>query len=269
MSAIHPHLHSSPYLPTPARPNDFHRQDSGEPAPGGLEKSDSPSVSRGPDAVVEISPKASAHAAEQKSETDSNAHGESKTDPDKPAVGDRSTTGEALSEDDQKQLDELKKRDAEVRQHEQAHLAAAGAYAQGGPSFSYQRGPDGRQYAVGGEVSIDTSPIEGDPQATIQKMEAIQRAATAPSEPSSQDRAVAAQAAQAAQQARQELIEQKTQSQGTDEGAAATAAETIDAISSSSEEKTEDTDSGTDPATSQDHPSNLKPPPGRLVDVYA
>jgi hypothetical protein len=107
-------------------------------------------------------------------------------------------------------VEELKARDTEVRQHEQAHLAAAGQYAQGGPSYTFQQGPDGRRYAVGGEVKIDTSPVNGDPEATIQKANQIQAAALAPAEPSGQDRAVAAQAAQMAAQARQQLAEQRS-----------------------------------------------------------
>ena len=71
-----------------------------------------------------------------------------------------------LSEQELKQVQELKTRDREVRAHEAAHLAAAGSLAIGGASYSYQRGPDGVQYAVGGEVSIDTSAVEGDPEAT-------------------------------------------------------------------------------------------------------
>ena len=57
-----------------------------------------------------------------------------------------------LSPDEEKQVEQLKRRDAEVRQHEQAHKAAAGQYASGGPSYDSQTGPDGKQYAVGGEV---------------------------------------------------------------------------------------------------------------------
>ena len=101
-----------------------------------------------------------------------------------------SPTGE-LPEEQQKVVDELKSTDREVRTHEQAHLAAAGGFAKGGPTYSYQRGPDGQQYAVGGEVAIDTSPIPGDPEATIVKARVVRAAANAPAEPSSQDRAVA------------------------------------------------------------------------------
>ena len=100
---------------------------------------------------------------------------------------------------------QLQARDREVRAHEQAHLAAAGPYATGGIQYDYQTGPDGNQYAVGGSVGIDTSPIPGDPEATIQKMQVVQRAALAPAEPSGQDIKVAAQAAQQATEARVEL----------------------------------------------------------------
>jgi len=104
-----------------------------------------------------------------------------------------------------RQLQELKTRDREVRQHEQAHAAAGGPHVQGGPSYQYERGPDGRLYATGGEVQIDTSPVNGDPEATIRKMQAVQRAALAPGEPSAQDRSVAASAAASEAQARTEL----------------------------------------------------------------
>lgn len=102
-------------------------------------------------------------------------------------------------------ITQLKRRDREVRAHEQAHLAAAGAYAKGGVQYTYQRGPDGKNYAVGGEVQIDTSPISGDPEATLRKADQIRRAANAPAQPSSTDRAVAAEAAAMATQARIEL----------------------------------------------------------------
>lgn len=114
-----------------------------------------------------------------------------------------------LTAEEQEQVEELKQRDAEVRRHESAHKAAAGSYARGGPSFEYQTGPDGKRYAVGGEVSIDTSAISGDPQATLRKMQQIRRAASAPAEPSAKDRQIAAQAAQVETQARAELAQQK------------------------------------------------------------
>lgn len=109
-----------------------------------------------------------------------------------------------LSIEQQKELIELKRRDTEVRAHEAAHKSAGGQYA-GAASFEYQTGPDGKQYAVGGEVSIDTSAIAGKPQATIQKMQVVRRAALAPANPSGQDRRVAAAAAAAEARAREEL----------------------------------------------------------------
>ncbi|MEM7626495.1 MAG: putative metalloprotease CJM1_0395 family protein [Planctomycetota bacterium] len=116
--------------------------------------------------------------------------------------------GEPLDDAEQKQVEELKARDREVRQHEQAHKAAAGPYATSGPTYSYQEGPDGKRYAVGGSVGIDTSP-EATPEETIAKMQVVRRAALAPAEPSSQDRKVAAQASQTIQQARAELAQQQ------------------------------------------------------------
>lgn len=98
----------------------------------------------------------------------------------------------------------LKARDTEVRQHEQAHLAAAGGLARSGASYTYQRGPDGVNYAVGGEVQIDTSPGRT-PEETIARARTISAAALAPADPSGADRAVAAQALQLEQQARAEL----------------------------------------------------------------
>lgn len=99
---------------------------------------------------------------------------------------------------------ELAARDREVRAHEQAHAAVGGHHA-GSPVYQYKRGPDGVSYAVAGEVSISTSPIPGDPEATIRKAQQIARAAMAPAEPSPQDRRVAAEASRLEIQARAEL----------------------------------------------------------------
>ncbi|BBB25337.1 putative metalloprotease CJM1_0395 family protein [Amphritea japonica] len=114
--------------------------------------------------------------------------------------------------EEQQLIRELAARDQEVRQHELSHAAAGGQYA-GAPSFEYERGPDGRLYAVGGEVSIDTSPIPNDPEATLEKAEVILRAALAVADPSPQDRAIAARAAAMASEARAELAQQNQESQ--------------------------------------------------------
>lgn len=112
-----------------------------------------------------------------------------------------------LSEDEKRQVDQLKQRDQEVKAHEQAHMAAGGGLVQGGASYTYQRGADGKLYAVGGEVKIDTS-AERAPDQTIRKMEQVKRAAMAPAQPSAADRAVAARAAQVELQAAVEKIQQ-------------------------------------------------------------
>lgn len=116
-----------------------------------------------------------------------------------------------LTDEEKKEVEELKKRDMEVRSHEQAHVAAGGAYVRGGPSFSYQTGPDGNKYAIGGEVSIDTSSVSGDPEATIRKMQVVRKAALAPANPSSTDRSVAAAASQKMNTARMELAKEKSE----------------------------------------------------------
>ncbi|MBB2493839.1 putative metalloprotease CJM1_0395 family protein [Aquipseudomonas ullengensis] len=109
---------------------------------------------------------------------------------------------------EQAQIAELAGRDREVRTHEQAHASVGGAYA-GAPTYTFKRGPDGRSYAVGGEVGIDVSPIPNDPEATLRKMEVVQRAALAPAEPSAQDRSVAAQAQAQAAEARAQIAQQR------------------------------------------------------------
>lgn len=109
-----------------------------------------------------------------------------------------------LSDAEKREVQHLRLRDAEVRRHEQAHIAAGGQYVRGRATFAYTRGPDGRQYATGGEVSLDVGAART-PEATIRKMQVIRRAALAPESPSPQDRRVAAQAAQTEARARQEI----------------------------------------------------------------
>jgi len=114
-----------------------------------------------------------------------------------------------LTPAEEEMVSQLKARDQEVKTHEMAHLASAGQYARGGPTYSYQQGPDGRRYAIGGEVPIDVSKGKT-PEETLQKMQAIKRAAMAPAEPSSADRSVAAAASAMESQARQELQAEQT-----------------------------------------------------------
>ncbi len=124
-----------------------------------------------------------------------------------------------LSQAEKQLVTDLKQRDTRVRNHEMSHLTAAGSLAMSGPSYDYQKGPDGKKYAVGGEVRIDTAPVPGDPEATLKKMQQIKRAALAPADPSSQDRRVAAKATAAAAKARAELMSLQAESGSSSQSA--------------------------------------------------
>lgn len=116
--------------------------------------------------------------------------------------------GKPLNEAQQKEVSELKSRDTDVRRHEAAHQAAGGSLA-GAASFTFEQGPDGKQYAIGGEVPIQVSR-GGTPEETIRNAQTVRAAALAPSDPSGQDRAVAAEASQIEQQARVELLQKQS-----------------------------------------------------------
>ncbi|WP_208996753.1 putative metalloprotease CJM1_0395 family protein [Roseibium denhamense] len=126
------------------------------------------------------------------------------------AEEDGDSDGDGLTEAEEEQIQKLAERDREVRAHEQAHARVGGPYASA-PSYTFQQGPDGKRYAVGGEVQIDTS-TERTPEATIRKMQIVIRAALAPAEPSSQDLQVAQQAraqlSEAQSEARQQAAEE-------------------------------------------------------------
>lgn len=113
-----------------------------------------------------------------------------------------------LTEEEQQQVRELQARDQEVRAHEQAHARVGGQYA-GAPRYEFVTGPDGRRYAVSGSVSIDVSPVPGDPEATANKARTVQRAALAPAEPSGQDRRVAQEAGELLREAQREVQAQR------------------------------------------------------------
>ena len=143
-------------------------------------------------------------------------------DPAPPAAPDEAPgAAKELTREEQQQVRELQARDREVRAHEQAHKAAAGGLATGGPTFSYERGPDDVDYAVGGEVGISFESGRT-PEQTIERATRAQRAALAPAQPSSQDRAVAARAAQMAAGARAEMRKEAQEETGAAPGTAST-----------------------------------------------
>ena len=113
------------------------------------------------------------------------------------------TSTQALAQD--RVVSSLEQRDQEVRSHESAHASVGGSVT-GSPNFSYEQGPDGKRYAVGGDVSVDLSSVSGDPRATIAKMQKVHAAALAPMSPSSQDTRVASTATQVILQAQSELL---------------------------------------------------------------
>jgi len=156
----------------------------------------SPSVMSNSTNAVEGNKKGSENLSETLSITET-----SRDDPDKK----NDTPLSYLDDPALKQMvAELRARDSEVRAHEAAHIAAGGGIVTGGAAFSYQKGPDGQLYAIGGEVPIDASE-ESSPEATIQKMQQVRAAAMAPSNPSATDYKVAANAMMAEMKARQEL----------------------------------------------------------------
>lgn len=127
-----------------------------------------------------------------------------------PPAARKTALKQELSTSEQAQVSSLKARDAQVKQHERAHLAASAGINVSGASYTYARGPDGRNYAVGGEVRIDTSPGRS-AEATLAKAEHIIDAALAPVDPSSVDRTVASRAQQMAQQAKAEIVQQQAE----------------------------------------------------------
>ncbi len=108
------------------------------------------------------------------------------------------------------EIEKLRATDQKVRAHEMAHEMAGGNLV--GPiHYDYVIGPNGKLYAVGGDVSIDTSPGKT-PKETIEKMERVIKAALAPADPSAQDRAIASKAAIELAKATIEELSQKTNS---------------------------------------------------------
>jgi len=127
-----------------------------------------------------------------------------------------------LSPEAQAIVREMQAQDAAVRAHEMAHIAAAAGIRVSGPVYTYQRGPDGRSYAVAGEVQIDVSP-GNTPEETIERARAIQAAALAPANPSSADLAAAAAARRMEMAARAELAAQDREASAGQAGGPASA----------------------------------------------
>lgn len=141
---------------------------------------------------------------------------------EKKAAG-KSNSTEELSQDEKRLVTDLQSRDSEVRAHEAAHQS--GGASTGGASYTYQKGPDGRMYAIGGEVSISFSS-GSTPQETIANAQAVIASALAPADPSGQDMAVASSAMvmmmkaqqQVAQEAQEKVLGKETYKNEADKG---------------------------------------------------
>ncbi len=96
-----------------------------------------------------------------------------------------------LDEDDfARVLDKFRNKDVETRTHEQAHASIG--HTTSPISYNYQEGPDGKMYAVGGSVRLDTS-LPTDPKAAAFKLDMIQKAAAGVAHASPADAAISSQ----------------------------------------------------------------------------
>lgn len=96
-----------------------------------------------------------------------------------------SSTVENYDEVDfQRVLEKFKSKDQDVRSHEQIHATIG--HTTTPISYTYQEGPDGKMYAVGGNVRLDTS-IPQDPKAASYKLDQIKKAAAGPMDSSGAD----------------------------------------------------------------------------------
>ena len=115
-------------------------------------------------------------------------------------------SGKQLTPEQQRQIEKLAARDRDVRAHEAAHMAVAGALASG-VEYTYQLGPDGKLYAVGGKVEVSI-PLGLTPEEELAEARQLRAAADAPTDPSGQDMAVAAKASQLEAGAQQEIAKE-------------------------------------------------------------
>lgn len=119
----------------------------------------------------------------------------------------KSKSSDELSEDEKKLVKDLQSRDSEVKAHEAAHQAAGGGMT-GAASYTYQQGPDGKMYAIGGEVSISMK-TGSSPEENVRNARQIIAAAMAPGNPSPQDYSVASSAKVMEMKALQKLAKEQ------------------------------------------------------------
>ncbi|MDD2790389.1 MAG: putative metalloprotease CJM1_0395 family protein [Sulfurimonas sp.] len=145
-----------------------------------------------------------ASSKNQEENFDKNKSTQDDTEPKNKEAEKKKAQGD-LSVEELQMVQELQARDTEVRAHEAAHQSAGAST--GGASFSYQEGPDGKMYAIGGEVSISFKSGQTSEE-TIQNAQAVIAAAMAPANPSPQDYAVASSARIMMMKAQQQLAKE-------------------------------------------------------------
>lgn len=96
--------------------------------------------------------------------------------------------------DEQRELRELRETDRQVRRQQRIHATMAGSTAPTGAEYEFSVGPDGRRYAVSGDVRIQLSSGDN-PEESIRLAKEAYRAATVPRTPDARDRSIAAEAA--------------------------------------------------------------------------
>ena len=90
--------------------------------------------------------------------------------------------------DYQRVLNKFKNKDAEIRTHEQTHASLGTTTAP--INYNYQVGPDGKLYAMGGNVRFDTS-IPSNPESAKVKLDELKDAASSVSSLSGADASIA------------------------------------------------------------------------------
>ncbi|MFH0880414.1 MAG: putative metalloprotease CJM1_0395 family protein [Lentisphaerota bacterium] len=104
-----------------------------------------------------------------------------------------------LNQREEEEVTRLRARDQVVRLHEARHAAALGASA-GVTRYTFDIGPDGRAYAVGGSIEVNAMPAST-PEASVAKARMLRSAAMAGGEPSGADFAMACEATRMEQSA--------------------------------------------------------------------
>ena len=157
--------------------------------------------------------------------------------------------GNELTPSEKEEVRKLQESDTRVRAHEMAHKAAAGSLAAGGPYYDLQQGPDGQNYAVGGEVPIRL-PRTDDYKQALKDAQQAERAALAPADPSPDDYAAAAAFRQRAVEARSKLSKE-AQEEVSDQASQGTS---VKGAEKKSEDETAPSSGDTPPASVVEQP---------------